>query len=380
MPNNLRLSARRLLLAGIVTLPFAFTGCVSTIVKAPNEPVDTSNLVWPGPPDPARVAYVTSLRSQSLLSGGKKEETGSLLKNMLLGVDKNAGSEDDIVINKPYGVHADNTGRVFVTDTDLNKLLVFDLKAKKVSVWGDEGKGRLRKPIGVTSDSTGRIFVTDATDKRVVIFDRNGKFLYAWNAGGSFVRPTGIAIDEARERVYVIDTSRHNISVLDMRGTLITTLGSRGVDPGQFSYPTNLAVGPKGRLYVVDSLNHRVQIMKPDGSVVKTFGRNGDAPGSFSRPKGIALDSDGNIYVVDAAFGNVQIFDQEGNILLYVGVGGGEPGQFQLPAGAYMAKDRLYVADQLNSRIQIFKYLKLPTEEKPKEEKPTAEKKAVPTS
>ena len=367
MPYNSKTAGAKLLLVGIFLLPFVSTGCTPVnVAEVPPEVVDTSNLVWPDPPDPARISYVTSLSSEKLLNGGaKKKKTGSSLKDILLGKDKNGDDDKEISISKPYGVHADKEGRVFVTDTELNRLLVFDLKKKTASLWGGEGKGRLRKPIGVASDSAGKVYVTDATDKRVVIYDRTGKFLYAWSAGGTFERPTGIAIDEKRNRVYVVDTAQHNIAVLDMRGALLSTIGSRGQDPGQFNYPSNLAVDPEGQLYVVDTLNHRIQIMEPDGTVIKTFGRNGDAPGEFARPKGIALDSDGNIYVIDAAFNNIQIFNLEGKILLYVGVGGRNPGEFQLPAGAYLANDRLYVADQLNARIQIFQYLKPPPEEEP---------------
>jgi len=44
-----------------------------------------------------------------------------------------------------------------------------------------------------------------------------------------------------------------------------------------------------------------------------------------------------------------------------VGSGGRESGEFQLPAGMYIdAQDRIYVADQGNSRVQIFQYLQAP--------------------
>jgi len=63
--------------------------------------------------------------------------------------------------------------------------------------------------------------------------------------------------------------------------------------------------------------------------------------------------------VTDAAFSNVQIFDPQGNILLFMGQLGPRPGDFHLPAGISIDEnDRIYVADQLNSRIQVFQYLK----------------------
>ena len=62
--------------------------------------------------------------------------------------------------------------------------------------------------------------------------------------------------------------------------------------------------------------------------------------------------------MVDASFNNFQIFDEEGQLLLFVGSGGRSPGEFVLPAGMSVdEQDRLYVADQGNSRVQVFQYL-----------------------
>ena len=72
----------------------------------------------------------------------------------------------------------------------------------------------------------------------------------------------------------------------------------------------------------------------------------------------VSLDSEGHIYVVDASFNNFQIFDEEGQLLLFVGAGGRNPGEFVLPAGMFIdEQDRIYVADQGNSRVQVFQYL-----------------------
>ena len=334
------------------------SGCAAP-TKAPEEPTD---LVWPAPPDQPRLKYVRSLSSEKNLKAGSGQ--GSAIKDLLLGKKKDPN--EGIALAKPYGVHADREGRVLVADTLLHRLIVFDLKKNVVSEWGDKGKGRLITPIGVTSDSLGRVYVTDSTDQRVVVYDRSGKYLYAWNPKEVFERPTGIAIDEKRERIYVVDTKKHRIFVLNMRGDLVSTIGEKGNEPGQFLFPVNLAVGGNGRLFVVDTMNNRVQILDPEGKPLKAFGKNSDAPGNFARPKGLALDPDGNIYVADAAFNNFQIFNQDGEVLLIVGKGGFGPGQFQLPAGAFMdARGRLYVVDQLNSRVQIFQYLSADTAKKP---------------
>jgi len=73
----------------------------------------------------------------------------------------------------------------------------------------------------------------------------------------------------------------------------------------------------------------------------------------------VAVDSDGNIYVADAGFDNIQVFSSQGRLLLYFGRSGQAPGEFWTPSGLYIdSKDRLYVADAYNRRVQIFQYVK----------------------
>ena len=55
---------------------------------------------------------------------------------------------------------------------------------------------------------------------------------------------------------------------------------------------------------------------------------------------------------------NIQVFDGRGQLLLTFGGTGPAPGEFQLPAGIDIDEnDRLYIADSINKRVQIFKYL-----------------------
>lgn len=316
----------------------------------PQEPVD---YVWPPPPEPARIKYIRSFRAKTDVEA----EAGPSLADTILGAETKRRA---IRLLKPYGVYADKDGRVLVADTGWGKVLVFDAANNKFSMWGEEGKGGLTKPLGITGDSTGRYYVTDGIEKRVVVFDRDGRFLSAMGKKGDLENPAGIAINENLGRVYVVDAKLHHVAVFDTNdGTLIKTIGKRGREPGEFNFPTNIAIDSKGHLYVVDGANFRVQVLDPEGKVLTTIGQLGDGPGTFSRPKGIAVDSDGHVYVTDAAFNNFQIFKTDGKLLLYVGVIGIKPGQFWLPAGAYIDhKDRIYVADQYNFRVQVFQYLK----------------------
>ncbi|MDH5388879.1 MAG: 6-bladed beta-propeller [Gammaproteobacteria bacterium] len=344
---------RPLMLFVILTGTGAMLGCATSTPTSSNTIKDTSELVWPLPPEQPRIKFVRTLHSEDQIITPKS--TMSSLRSSLLGQPAESGRQ----LKKPYAVHVDNKERVFVADSGWGKVLVFDEQNKSFSIWGTHGKGILAKPLGITSDGQGNIYVTDSVKQRVVVFDTDGEFLRAMGQKGELDRPIGIAVDDERNRVYVVDSKAHHIVVYNKAGEHIDTLGKRGEKPEEFNWPTNIALSSSGNLYVTDSMNFRIQILKPDGTLHKTFGENGDGRGKFVRPKGIAVNSLGHIYVADAAFNNIQIFDNEGTLLLDVGTHGSEPGHFILPAGLYIdQQDRIYVADQYNFRIQVFQYLK----------------------
>jgi DNA-binding beta-propeller fold protein YncE len=304
------------------------------------------DLVWPLPPDEPRIKYVDYFYS-SLDLGARSGITEALF-----------GEEKVESFIKPYGVAVDSEERVYVTD--LGRVWVIDFKNKTYRFIGDEpGVGRLVLPIGVATSSDGRIFVTDTSLDRVFVYNKEGKTVGAIGETGEFVGASGVAIDEKKGIIYIVDARKHQVNIYSLNNyKKLGVLGKRGSDDGEFNFPTNIAVDKEGRLYVVDTGNFRVQIFDSDGRFLRSFGRVGDTPGSFARPKGIAIDSEGHIYVVDAAFQNFQIFDFEGNILLFVGSGGIEPGQFILPAGiAIDNEDRIYVINQIPPSLQIFEYM-----------------------
>ncbi|MFQ5876446.1 MAG: 6-bladed beta-propeller [Acidobacteriota bacterium] len=308
-----------------------------------------AELVWPLPPDPPRIRYVDSLRGSSNF-----RKKPSRWRRFLLGPETDRG----ISLRKPYGVTTDAAGRVYVSDTGLGAVVVFDRDAREVRLLGHEGRVGLVTPIGLALDERGRLFVSDADLDRVFCFGGEGEVLLSLGREEGLHNPAGLAIDTVRHRLYVADSHLHRIFLYSTDGLYLTAWGSRGRAEGHFNFPTNLALDAGGNLHVVDTGNFRVQIFSPDGEFLSAFGEIGDGPGRFHRPKGIGLDSEGHIYVADAAFNNFQIFNQGGELLLFVGTLGSGPGNFWLPAGIHVDRsDRIYVVDQINARVQIFQYL-----------------------
>jgi DNA-binding beta-propeller fold protein YncE len=310
---------------------------------------DPSSLVWPLPPDPPRIRFVRTYRSVDDF----KQKKDSRWKSLLLGPDTTRSVTQ---LMKPYGVAVARDGRVFVTDTVARRVFVFDPVAKVVRFVGESGPGKIVKPMGVAVDDAGRVFVADATLKRVFGYAADGGLAIAIGHDGELQNPSGLAIDRQRQILYVADAKKHQVLCYSSAdGSFIRAVGKRGVEQGEFNFPTNLAVDREGRLYVADTLNFRVQVFDASGAVVTSIGSHGDGPGHLNRAKGVGVDSEGHIYIADTSFNNFQVFKADGAILLFVGATGVGPGEFLLPAGLFVDdEDRIYVADQGNARVQVF--------------------------
>lgn len=265
---------------------------------------------------------------------------------------------------QPYGIYVDDSGNVYVTDQGLRNVTIFNIDnpKKKRRTIPPVGRGYfLQWPQDVTVWEKGNlILVAEPEQKAVLGFDRTTLAFKARYAFTEWIRPVSLAIDQERNVLYVSDTKAHKIFLVDLEnGTLLSELGERGGEPGQFNYPTHITVDRKGRLYVVDMGNFRIQVFSPSGELLSFFGEPGDRPGAFARPRGIAVDSEGHIYVCDAMFAGFQIFDIYGRIYLFVGGVGTDFGQFSMPGDISIdRKDRIFVTDPFNHRIQIFQYLK----------------------
>jgi len=183
----------------------------------------------------------------------------------------------------------------------------------------------------------------------VLEFDPSGKLIKSFG-GGMFVFPHGIAVDKD-DNVYVADANGKNgkgdiVVKFSPEGKVLMTLGHAGIPgdaPGYFDRPSAVAVAPDGTIYVADGhggdSNARIVKIAPDGKIIKTWGKKGSGPGEFNEPHGIALDSTGRVFVADRVNSRIQIFDPDGNFLA-------EWKQFGRPSAVFIDRnDVIYVAD-----------------------------------
>jgi DNA-binding beta-propeller fold protein YncE len=252
---------------------------------------------------------------------------------------------------------------MIVTDTGRGTVFVLDPDGKQfLQLGGDQRQVRMRIPISVAVDAEDNIYVGDNGQGAIFVFGPDLVFRTMLTAPGQVESPTGIAIDTDRGRLYAVDTRQHALLAFDLTsGTLVQQIGGKGDQPGEFGWPSGVAVGPDGKVYVSDTMNYRVQVFDPDLEFIHAFGALGVNPGEFRRTKGIAVDAEGLIYVVDSDFNNFQIFDTEGLPLLFVGSYGRRPGQMIMPTGIAIqrATRRIYVTEQVTQRIQVFERTEL---------------------
>lgn len=302
-----------------------------------------ANLRWPQAPAVARVRYVGQIRGS---------DEGSAVAEAIAG---RAEARRELV--RPYAAAVTSGNVLVVTDPGNGQLDFFDLHKRTLRRVTHFGKQRLRSPVGVAATRAGAVYVSDSLLAQVFVFDERGKALR--RVGDKWQRPTGVAVDRTSGIIYVADTLAHRIQALGSDGRPRFTFGQRGSATGQFNYPTHLAFDQlNGVLLVCDTLNFRIQRFDRSGKSLGTFGAIGDSSGSLSKPKGIAIDSAGHIYVADALFDTIQVFDAQGRLLLYFGRPGRGPGQLAMPTGlAIDARDRIFVANTLNRRIEVFQYL-----------------------
>ena len=316
-------------------------------------------LVWPLPPEKPRIKFVQAIYGAGDVEPAKK---GNFL-DKVAGIQR---GDFKRTFSKPYGIATDSHGRIYVADSGQGLIFVLDRDSKRVTYIGSSAQVRLRLPVGITVDARDRVWVADAVGQHVYAFDGDGGVLMMLGRQGEMLNPTSVAVDDSRNRIYVVDSKLHKVLVFDTEsGQRVSTIGERGSGNGQFNFPTQVALDKDGRIYVADTLNFRVEVFGPDYKFLEAWGKQGNRLGDFMKPKGIAIDPFQNIYVVDSDFDNFQIFDPQKHLLMSLGSVGSVPGTFWLPAGIHIDRNNyIYVSDQNNRRRKHFVDIALKLREK----------------
>jgi sugar lactone lactonase YvrE len=266
-----------------------------------------------------------------------------------------ASSDDPKLIdfNHPTNVCFDHDGNMIVAawhNSLVKKIIVNpDDSAGVVSTiagtgarayGGDGGPGiqaKLNLPSSVVVDTNGDVIISDQANFRLRQLDTTQTIYTIAGTGtpgaggdggpatqaqlngplGQSAAPASrIAID-ARNRIYIADTSNNKIRLINEVGEISTIVGTgtpgysgdRGpATQAELNTPSDVAITPNGTLYIADTYNSVVRVVKPDGTI-DTFAGNG-TPGfsgdagpardaELNRPYGVEVSPNGDVYIAD---------------------------------------------------------------------------------
>ncbi len=175
----------------------------------------------------------------------------------------------------PHGLHVDDDGNVWVTDSQGNEsgtkghqVIKFNPEGEELMRLGTAGQpgsgpGQLNEPCDVITAPNGDIFVSDG------------------HSGQGANPPPGA-------------TGR--ILKFDSEGNFIKEWGEIGFRPGQFRTPHAMEFDSQGRLYVADRGNHRIQIFDQEGELLDIYMQ-------YSRISGLFITADDTLYAIDSESG-----------------------------------------------------------------------------
>lgn len=175
------------------------------------------------------------------------------------------------------------------------------------SSWLRDYKVNFSAPARLAIDAADRVHIVDGGRGEVVVRAADGAVV-DWRRG--LGKPFSIAIDhQGRTLLGFANTGR--VSTYDMEWNRLFDLG-QGV--GEFGQPGDMAVDPSsGEIFVTDTARHQIRVYSPGGVFSRTIGSPA-AAGDEAAPLG----------------------------------------QLRVPTGIALAGNELFVADQLNYRIQVF--------------------------
>ncbi|WP_338552082.1 S-layer homology domain-containing protein [Paenibacillus sp. KS-LC4] len=220
-------------------------------------------------------------------------------------------------------VTLDTSGNIYVADTGNQRIQKLDVSTNSWSEWkkggGGSGSelGEFKNPYGVAVDESGEVYVADSENHRIQKLDGSAGNWSNWGyvgavAGdslGEFANVTGVATDD-EGNLYAADYNNHRIQKLDiLKGEWEEVGNGEGSGLGEFYEPHGLTVDAYGDIYIADLGNDRIQKLDITNGAWSEWSKSGGGAGSslgeFSSPTDVAIDRNNTLYVAD--FGNHRI-------------------------------------------------------------------------
>lgn len=204
------------------------------------------------------------------------------------------------------GIAVDAANNAYIVDTGHKVVHVYSPKG----VWKfDFGTGVLSSDIrGIAIDpATGNVFVAQSGLGTIEVFDKTGKHLRTFAGPGTGPGQFG---DGARQiattpdgQLYAADYGLQRVLKFTTAGEFVQAFPEppQPMDKGGLAQARGLAVDPTdGSLVTVDAWGQRMLRFGADGTLLDAQGRRGStAPDGMNYPKGITVDTSGTVWVAN---------------------------------------------------------------------------------
>jgi sugar lactone lactonase YvrE len=260
-------------------------------------------------------------------------------------VDKEDGS-----LSHPEGVAAEGTGAIMVADSGNGRLLRYrfepDLGLTNTSVIKIP---QLNYPTKIQLDRSGDLFVLDRKPPRIVRLSADGRFRgYVTPTGAAPPVPKSFALHDSGT-LYILDAVEPRVLIVGTDGTVRSQIDITG--PTEFL--TDVAVDDMGRVLILDGVAGTIYAVDRGSQALAPLARSLK---QFTRfPTALTTDDRRRIYLSDRNGGRIIVLGQDGSFLGRLSERGWKAGLLNYPSQIFIDRDNLlYVADTLNSRIQVF--------------------------
>ena len=222
---------------------------------------------------------------------------------------------------------AERCGANSCLNSDLPVVLKFDADGNLVTSFGS---GLMIFPHGIHVDREGNVWVTDGQDNK------------PRRARGA---PPDSPLPPAPDKLI-----GHQVFKFSPEGKLLMTLGVAGGGTGAegFFQPNDVVTDRAGNIYVAEGHggeNARIVVFDRNGKYLREFGKKGTGPVEFDQPHALAFDSKERLFVGDRSNNRIQILDKSGKFIE-------EWSQFSRPSGIYIDRnDMIYVADSESGSV-----------------------------
>ena len=195
-------------------------------------------------------------------------------------------------------------------DPENTSVAYFDLMGSTAPVvFGQPGKneGQFSTLTDVVTDDYGHVYVLDSKLSRISIFNRNGQYMFSFGQKGKsdkeLRRPTLLAVRPGGQTAFVCDgyeIKKFDIDYSKRTATHSASMGGKGKGPGQLLKPAAIACDRQGLLYILDSERQDLQVIDFRGKNAIGIYSHPYEKWGFQSVSEMLLNVDGKPYLIDA--------------------------------------------------------------------------------